>query len=812
MELIQRKLTKSEWEGIEIPVSEEEKEILKLIKNGFGDVNIKYNNNQSLLSYMRIDESLIMYEYLFKEYFQSIIDKLCKKFNLDIKFKFKNNKKIVPKKADLFRIKNINQNNKFPYIGNTQFKIFEFILIEIIENLLKNMENKSSEWVFYYYTLRNLNRLAITQINLFIQEFVDYVITLSEKHVNIRFIIEHSQSMIEKNKHLIEYSDTTLYDHQKKLFSTFKSALQNPESSEDIVPKLVLYIAPTATGKTLSPIGLAEKYKVIFVCAARHVGLALAKSSISAGRKIALAFNCQDPEDIRLHYSAAKEVIRDRRSGSIRKVDNTVGDNVEIMICDIKSYISAMYYMLAFNHKNEIITYWDEPTITMDYSNHPFHEIIKENWSKNLIPNIVLSSATLPKENEIKEVIDDYKGKFGGQVESIISHDCKKTIPIINRNGEIYLPHLQFKDYEEMQVMVNHCVNYPTIMRYLDLNEIVKFILYIHDNYKVSERYNLLNYFSNIDDINMINLKMYYFILLKNITKQNWLLISDYYSNPKNRIKPYRSNIHIVTSDAYTLTDGPTIYLVEDIQKISKFCLQEANIPEKVMKDIMNDIELNNLLNKQIMKLEKDYEDGIAKDEGKEKKMENLRISPELRRLKIKIEEMRQNIKSTSLNDLFIPNRLAHLNKHKPDGIEAKNPFTCDIDESTVIKLMQLDDIEDTWKILLLMGIGVFTNHKSIAYTEIMKELAEQQKLFIIIASSDYIYGTNYQMCHGYIGKDLSTISQEKAIQAMGRVGRNKIQQNYSIRFRNDDLIYKLFIPEINKPEVSNMNKLFNSN
>ena len=67
-------------------------------------------------------------------------------------------------------------------------------------------------------------------------------------------------------------------------------------------------------------------------------------------------------------------------------------------------------------------------------------------------------------------------------------------------------------------------------------------------------------------------------------------------------------------------------------------------------------------------------------------------------------------------------------------------------------------------------------------------------------------------MCHGYIGKDLSTISQEKAIQAMGRVGRNKIQQNYSIRFRNDDLIYKLFIPEINKPEVSNMNKLFNSN
>ena len=218
------------------------------------------------------------------------------------------------------------------------------------------------------------------------------------------------------------------------------------------------------------------------------------------------------------------------------------------------------------------------------------------------------------------------------------------------------------------------------------------------------------------------------------------------------------------------------------------------------------------MLNKEISKLEKDYEDGVAKDEGKEKKMENLRISPELRRLKLKIDDMRQNIKSTSLHDLFIPNRLAHLNKYKPNDIIVNNPFTCDIDDSTVVKLMQLDDIDDTWKVLLLMGIGVFTNHKSISYTEIMKELAEQQKLYMIIASSDFIYGTNYQMCHGFIGKDLNSMTQEKAIQAMGRVGRNKIQQNYSIRFRDDSLIQKLFLHEENKPEIINMNKLFNSN
>ena len=613
--------------------------------------------------------------------------------------------------------------------------------------------------------------------------------------------------MIEKNEFLTKYSDITLYDHQKKLFSLFKVY-----EEEIIIPKLILYIAPTATGKTLSPIGLAEKYRIIFVCAARHVGLALAKSAISSGRKIALAFNCKDAEDVRLHYSAAKEVIRDRRSGSIRKVDNTVGDNVEIIICDIKSYLPAMYYMLAFNEKEKIITYWDEPTITMDYQTHSFHEIIKDNWSKNLIPNIVLSSATLPKENELPNVISDYIGKFGGQVESIISHDCKKSIPIINRQGEIYLPHFQCTTYEDLKKMISHCENYPTIMRYLDLNEIIKFILYIHENNLISERYNLSNYFTKIEEINLLSLKKYYFIILKNLSKERWSTIYEYYQKKDNRLKPFASNIHIVTSDSYTLTDGPTIYLADDVTKIAKFCLQEAKIPDKVMKDIMIDIEFNNMLNKEISKLEKDYEDGVAKDEGKEKKMENLRISPELRRLKLKIDDMRQNIKSTSLHDLFIPNRLAHLNKYKPNDIIVNNPFTCDIDDSTVVKLMQLDDIDDTWKVLLLMGIGVFTNHKSISYTEIMKELAEQQKLYMIIASSDFIYGTNYQMCHGFIGKDLNSMTQEKAIQAMGRVGRNKIQQNYSIRFRDDSLIQKLFLHEENKPEIINMNKLFNSN
>jgi hypothetical protein len=78
----------------------------------------------------------------------------------------------------------------------------------------------------------------------------------------------------------------------------------------------------------------------------------------------------------------------------------------------------------------------------------------------------------------------------------------------------------------------------------------------------------------------------------------------------------------------------------------------------------------------------------------------------------------------------------------------------------------------------------------------------------MIIASSDYIYGTNYQFCHEVIGKDLTNMSQQKTIQALGRVGRNNAQQDYTARFRDDAIIYNLFKPITENIEAVNMCRL----
>ena len=196
-------------------------------------------------------------------------------------------------------------------------------------------------------------------------------------------ILGKAYEFIEKNKYLISFADKQLFDHQKEIFTLFKS---NP-----FTPKLVLYTAPTGTGKTLTPIGLSENHRIIFICAARHIGLALAKSAISVNKKIGIAFGCETASDIRLHYYAASEYSRNKRTGGIGKVDNSVGDNVEIMICDVKSYIVAMLYMMRFTNFNEngspdhdLITYWDEPTISMDYEDHPLHSQIQKHPTPNL--------------------------------------------------------------------------------------------------------------------------------------------------------------------------------------------------------------------------------------------------------------------------------------------------------------------------------------------------------------------------------------------------------------------------------------------
>lgn len=849
MDLTQRKLTREEWNSVELPISNDEKKVIDLIKKGFHNTSILYNDTYTILSYLKLQSNDTIDGYIFHRYFQDTVQKQIEKHSLPYEIT-KTKAKTVIKKVDSIRI----EQNTDEQLQTMKDRIYEFLLLTMISKMLKYHKNQNNRWIYYYYTIRNFRNLNVSCPNKKLLDYVNFIVSHFETDLSIENIIHRSADYIERNEFLTKFSDMKLYQHQKDIYEVFSNP--NPKGN------LVLYIAPTATGKTLTPIGLSEKYKVIFVCAARHVGISLSKYAISAQKKIAFGFGCSSTEDIRLHYFAAKEYTKDWRSGGIRKVDNTIGDKVEILICDIKSYIYAMYYMMAFNPKENIITYWDEPTITMDYNDHPCHEVIHQNWKENVIPNLVLSSATLPKQSELMDTIHDFRDKFPGcNIHSIDSYDCKKTIPIINKSGYAELPHYLFSEYRMIMSCVEHCESYLTLLRYFDLEEISKFVLYINENKLLNDdTLYINNHFRGIDDISMTKIKLYYLEILNNIDMDNWSDIYNHFQEerkvriapnqkeidmpitkshsdshvemsnmrkggplrksqsvqivPTKRIDKYikgQTGIFITTRDAYTLTDGPTIYLADDVDKIAKFYLQQSHIPSSILQTIMESITFNNMLNNKISKLEKDIEDVVAKEEGKEKKISDGRFDDATRKKIKEAERLRGLIKTVSLNDVYVPNKLQHIEKWTHSDTLIAPPFTSDLCDSDVERIMRISDIEDIWKVLLLMGIGLFSQNRSIVYTELVKEFADAQKLYMIIANGDYIYGTNYQFCHGFIGKDLQNMTQEKAIQAMGRIGRNKLQQTYSVRYRDDNLIRKLYQKYDNKPEVVNMNRLFSS-
>jgi len=943
MDLTQKKLSKAEWNNIEVPFPEEEKNILKMIIDGFHNIHIQENNTMSLVSLMKLDPSIVGLEvYLFKEYFEKKIKDMMNKYssiigNYVIPIREKDQKNKL-KKGDHMRINIIN--NK---MDQKCHNIFENILLEYCENILQHMDKRSDKYAFYLYTLIQIKQATIRNLNQCVIHFSDYIVEQTVQQIRMKDVLKQAYMFIEKNPDLLKYEDNVLYKHQKDIYHLFQLVWEKQASEIEnnhmkimalnrVQSKLVLYTAPTGTGKTLTPLGLSEGYRIIFICAARHVGLALAKSAVCMGKRIGIAFGCETADDIRLHYFAASEYSINKRSGGIGKVDNTVGDKVQIMICDIKSYLIAMHYMLSFtpinteavniecsideidqqlqdlislyetasekkdqntlqqlrekvitlsNEKDklkekldaikpdyDLITYWDEPTIAMDYDDHPLHELIKQVWSENVISKVVLSCATLPHEDDIQETLNAFQVKFpNAEINTITSFDCKKSIALLNQHCKSTLPHLLYANYADLQECVVHCNKNKSLLRYFDLVEIITFIDLVHVKNAIPEYLLMENYFeNNIANITMNSLKQYYLHLLKFVSNDLWSDIHNHLVKNQtmkfqetSNIKKIRSietprkqgaplsrmqsisagenyeqkvnnpinitGLHITTNDAQTLTDGPTIYLANNIENIGRYYIRQTNLPERVFNNLAKKIALNSDIQKELTKWETKLEDLQEKRENSMKSTNNddsngkkknkiTKInsredhSPEIVKLKNAIEDLQRQICVVSLDEMYIPNSIEHQNLwHSKVKDNAYKPNICDED---VCEIMALD-VDDEKKMLLLLGIGMFTdeNKTNPRYMEIMKRLAYNQHLYVILASSDYIYGTNYQFCHGYIGKDLRNMTQQKTIQAMGRIGRNKMQQEYTIRFRDDNMLYQLFKTPAENKEANVMNRLF---
>jgi len=166
IDLYQKKLSKAEWDYMEVPESKEEVEILNLIKKGFCNVNIKYNSAKSIIGVLKTSTTEEIMVFLFNKYFKKKIEEICSEYeytDYNCEEVIGKNKNLKIKKIDEMRI----VNNNFQEDENND-KIYEFVLLEIIEQLLEHYEDKKANWYYYYYTLKVMKNNEIDHLNTYV--------------------------------------------------------------------------------------------------------------------------------------------------------------------------------------------------------------------------------------------------------------------------------------------------------------------------------------------------------------------------------------------------------------------------------------------------------------------------------------------------------------------------------------------------------------------------------------------------------------------------------------------------------------------
>ena len=227
MDLKQRKLNKSEWNSIEVPVSTHEKHILNLIISGFHDVNIRINHHNSIFTFLKIEYTTKMEDFVYNKYIRArgenietalaSINPTYKKMKIDGIVKLNSCDKIRLDRFDHDTLKNED--------------VYEFVLLNHIERLFENYYKKNTSnkkmFHYHYFTLHNLCGNNIVKLNRHLKELSSRVLDIFKDKIEILTIIQNAYELIEKNDCLLKYEDLMLYEHQKKIFKQWQIYASN---------------------------------------------------------------------------------------------------------------------------------------------------------------------------------------------------------------------------------------------------------------------------------------------------------------------------------------------------------------------------------------------------------------------------------------------------------------------------------------------------------------------------------------------------------------------------------------------------------
>ena len=606
--------------------------------------------------------------------------------------------------------------------------------------------------------------------------------------------------MVEQLKEKVNFTYKTLFTTYPKFVLTtgydkiFPRISVNPYKSQiELINHLkvnemclILYIATIGNGKTTTSLAICEFVKnlraiqhasgsknentqLLFVCSVEPVRLQVCK----------IAFTNEIPFGIGVIDKGVVRIINNYNCAKDKKP--------LLIVSDIDSAISLL------KESQDYILFLDEPTVGADVPNHQVTDAVAE-LLEYAPARTILCSATLPFEEEIPEIVKQFKNKHSKAVVKTV-HSLESIIgcEIRSFTGYNITPHNNCETIEHLKYVIQQLNTKPFVGKMYTAP-----ILYMMWDRMMEEGLNVINledHFSNFANLSQSNIQEMTKTLLQMLVDTNNNDIIKRVCKPLGNIminegidNDNNDDNNNDNDESNSDDDGPTVIwgkkskpielkyqgitmeniFTKDAHKFLGACLVVVKDPARFAfnnsREFHKDLKSASKMIKHLESLETKYNESIERLEYIKNDMERTQKEQEIERPRMEfLPEYRVNTEY-------------HIGKYTPKEYHS----TINRDNlQTFISLETIprDLICPDWAMLLLYsGIGIYEQNNQMFgqnYTDLVLQMASLGQLAFLITDINISYGANYPFCHLLVedevlrGRSINTI-----FQLFGRVGR----------------------------------------
>lgn len=515
------------------------------------------------------------------------------------------------------------------------------------------------------------------------------------------------------------------------------------------------------------------------------------------------------------NYNCYENIPRHKRKRKNIKATELALNNITVILSDIPTAHLLLKDAKMKKQKGEkyreYVMFIDEPTVGAEKENHPITNsipyLIKE--SEDVCTHIILSSASLPPEDQIPKLLELYRSVHPtGVIKNIDSQESKIGCEIISHSDYTVAPHTDSKTVDDLKNVVKTIDEQPFIGRLYtapilyqlyesmlneklnpsDINEFFKDVSN-HSQKKIQlQSLDMLRYMiDNTDDDTVEK-------VCRPIKK--YRILNTVEKDKKKKVKKEKSDDDIWESESESEEEIDTNDIIEDVDYSSitpsqlttnKSCFFTGGCLITTHRPIETAQEMGKSLLDGFTSL-----DSMIKKYENKKRIQNATIE--------KINKMKppdyvknpEDYKDKLIQDVKAPefpfpewaqiNTAEHIKKY------SEIPFEI-MEKSMIRHMLTVNDINyeslsvPEWVTLLLYaGVGVYIpscSFLSHQYTTTVLSLAEKGRLAYIISDESINYGVNIPINHVMIDDDFMGTDDKDRLhsintifQLAGRAGR----------------------------------------